>query len=69
MFMTQYRLTIIINGKTFNTCGLDRKILTAMGRSTEDAQYWTLYKKGPLWFGERAMMTSDHGVSTDKSHE
>lgn len=48
-----YRLTVIVNGKTMNTYGKDRKLLMNMAKRTEGMDYWALYKSGPLGLPER----------------
>ena len=58
-FRVHYRLSVIIGGKTTNTFGLDRRILANRARNTPEAEYWTLYKRGPLWLHERPV---DHGI-------
>lgn len=52
----EYRMTVIVDGnKTMNTYSSSRKVLMGVLNRTEGTRYWTLYKKGPLGIGERAV--------------
>jgi len=53
LFRVDYRLTIISAGQTTNTYGTDRKLLTSMAKNHLTMEYWTLYKRGPLFLAER----------------
>ena len=65
-FWVQYRLTVIVKGKTMNTYGIDRKMLTKMGRNTLGAEYWCLYKTGPFGLPEREV---DFGYSREEAEK
>ncbi len=52
-FRVEYRLTIVIKGRIINTYGTNRRLLTNMGKNTLGADYWSLYKSGPLGLSER----------------
>lgn len=53
LFGVQYRLTVIVKGKTINHYGINRRLLTKMGKNTLGAEYWSLYKTGPFGLPER----------------
>lgn len=53
LFRVEYRLTIVISGKVINTYGINRRLLANMGKNTLGAEYWSLYKSGPLGLSER----------------
>lgn len=52
-FATRYRLTVIVQGHTMNTYGIDKHLLLKMAKNTLDMEYWTLYKSGPFGMRER----------------
>lgn len=62
-FRVEYRLTIIVNGKTMNTYGTNRRLLSRMTRNTPMMEYWSLYKKGPFGLPEREV---DFGMRGDE---
>lgn len=64
LFGVQYRLTVIIDGKSFNTYSDNRKLLAKMGRNTLGAEYWSLYKKGPFGLPEREV---DFGCRSEEA--
>lgn len=53
LFRVEYRLTIVISGKVISTYGTNRRLLANMGKNTLGAEYWSLYKSGPLGLSER----------------
>lgn len=53
LFRVEYRLTMIIGGKSINTYGTNRRLLTKRARKTPMVEYWSLYKKGPFGLPER----------------
>ncbi len=63
-FRVEYRLTIIVNGKTMNTYGTNRRLLSRMARNTPMMEYWSLYKKGPFGLPEREV---DFGMRGDET--
>lgn len=64
LFRVEYRLMIVISGKAINTYGTNRRLLTNMGKNTLGAEYWSLYKSGPLGLPEREI---DSYMKGDKS--
>lgn len=63
MFRVQYRLSVLFEGETTprHTYGKDGMLLRRMAHSTANAQYWTLYRKGPLWLPEHEVDSSFNG--------
>lgn len=66
LFGVQYRLTVIVKGKTINHYGINRKLLTKMGKNTLGAEYWSLYKTGPFGLPEREV---DFGYSREEAEK
>jgi len=58
LFKTEYRLTALYSGETEprNTFGTDGRTMRKIARSCA-ADYWTLYKSGPLGLSERRIAT------------
>ena len=55
MFLTQYRLTTIDRGKAVSRYCYGRKRMRKMLNANQDAEYWTVYKRGPFGLTERAV--------------
>lgn len=53
LFRVQYRLTAIIHGKAVNTYLTSGRLAKRMLRYKQDAEYWSLYKRGPFGLPER----------------
>lgn len=52
MLHVEYRMTVVKQGKFINICGLEKRTLIKRA-SLYKGDYWSLYKKGPFFIGER----------------
>lgn len=59
IFNTQYRLTTIRNGKLVHTYCFNKRVLKRMVARFDDAEYWTIYKRGPFGIPERPICSGD----------
>lgn len=55
MLRVEYRLTTISHGKAVSVYCTDRKTLKGTLARMTDIEYWTIYKRGPLWLPERTV--------------
>ncbi len=62
IFRVQYRLSIIIDGKTTNVYSTRANILRKMAKHLAYGADWSIYKSGPLGIGWRM---KDYGVVTE----
>lgn len=53
LFRVQYRLTTIIHGKAVNTYCNSGRMAKRMLHAKQDAEYWSLYKRGLFGLHER----------------
>lgn len=63
LFIVNYRLTSFENGRYVNRYSDNGKLLFAMAKNLKNAEYWTLYKKGPFGIAEREI---DRGSKNEK---
>lgn len=58
-FIVSYRLSVWIDGKIRNASASKKRQLWGLIVDAHRHNYtWTLYKKGPLWLGERQISCS-----------
>ncbi len=61
-FSTQYRLTVVVDGRYRNTYSADSRLLRRMARHMTGVACWSLYKSGPLFLPEREVDGSNSPV-------
>ena len=65
-FRTQYRLTVLVDGRYRHTYCNDLRMMKRMARHSPLNSTWSIYKSGPFGLRERMI---DYGAITKTSNQ